>query len=104
MEYLVYAYLQEGADDRAATQLKRLRATARLEPTFKTAFHLSSTAGPLRLGATRLERGCGCWFPGSLRASTGIVSPGRKPSCDSRAAWARRIWGESTEPEQRSSG
>jgi len=43
MEYLVYAYLQKGADDRAATQLKRLRVTARLEPTFKTAFHLSST-------------------------------------------------------------
>jgi tetratricopeptide (TPR) repeat protein len=43
MEYLVYAYLQEGADDRAGTQLNRLRATARLEPTFKTAFHLAST-------------------------------------------------------------
>ena len=43
IEYLVYAYLQKGADDRAAAQLKRLRATARLEPTFKTAFHLAST-------------------------------------------------------------
>jgi tetratricopeptide (TPR) repeat protein len=43
IEYLVYAYLQEGADDRAAAQLQRLRATARLEPTFKTAFHLAST-------------------------------------------------------------
>jgi tetratricopeptide (TPR) repeat protein len=42
VEYLVYAYLQKGADDRAAAQLKRLRATARLEPTFKTAFHLAS--------------------------------------------------------------
>ncbi len=42
-EYLVYAYLQKGADDRAAAELKRLRATARLEPTFKTAFHLAST-------------------------------------------------------------
>ncbi len=43
VEYLVYAYLQKGADAEAAAQLKRLRATARLEPTFKTAFHLSST-------------------------------------------------------------
>ncbi len=43
IEYLVYAYLQKGADDLAAEQMKRLRATARLEPTFKTAFHLAST-------------------------------------------------------------
>ena len=43
IEYLVYAYLQKGADDAAATQLKRLQATEKLEPTFKTAFHLAST-------------------------------------------------------------
>jgi tetratricopeptide (TPR) repeat protein len=43
IEYLVYAYLQKGADEEAAAQLKRLRATARLEPSFKTAFHLAST-------------------------------------------------------------
>jgi tetratricopeptide (TPR) repeat protein len=43
IEYLVYAYLQKGADGDAAAQLTRLRATARLEPTFKTAFHLAST-------------------------------------------------------------
>jgi tetratricopeptide (TPR) repeat protein len=43
IEYLVYAHLQAGADDKAATQLKRLLATGRLEPTFKTAFHLAST-------------------------------------------------------------
>ncbi|MBZ5537549.1 MAG: hypothetical protein LAO31_16450 [Acidobacteriia bacterium] len=43
IEYLVYAYLQKGADDEAAAQLKRLRGTAQLEPTFKTAFHLAST-------------------------------------------------------------
>jgi tetratricopeptide (TPR) repeat protein len=43
IEYLVYAYLQKGADGEAAGQLKRLRATGRLEPTFKTAFHLAST-------------------------------------------------------------
>lgn len=43
IEYLVYAHLQQGADAAAAAQVKRLRETARLEPTFKTAFHLSST-------------------------------------------------------------
>lgn len=43
IEYLVYAYLQKGAYDEAAAQLERLRATGRLEPSFKTAFHLAST-------------------------------------------------------------
>lgn len=43
IEYLVYAYLQQGADHAALGQLQRLRATPRLEPTFKTAFHLAST-------------------------------------------------------------
>lgn len=43
IEYLVYAYLQQGADENAAGQVQRLRATADLEPTFKTAFHLAST-------------------------------------------------------------
>ena len=43
IEYLVYAYLQLGADDRALVELRRLRSTGPLEPTFKTAFHLAST-------------------------------------------------------------
>jgi len=43
IEYLVYAYLQQGADHRASAQLERLLGTARLQPTFKTAFHLAST-------------------------------------------------------------
>jgi len=43
VEYLVYAYLQKGMDEEAAAQWKRLHATARLEPTFKTAFHTAST-------------------------------------------------------------
>jgi hypothetical protein len=43
IEYLNYAYLQKGADDKAAVQVQRLRTTDRLEPTFKTAFHLAST-------------------------------------------------------------
>ncbi|HSJ63494.1 MAG TPA: hypothetical protein VK922_06240 [Gemmatimonadaceae bacterium] len=44
LEYLAYAYLQQGADDSASAQLARMRSTERLEPTFKTAFHLASTA------------------------------------------------------------
>ncbi|MEX1993224.1 MAG: tetratricopeptide repeat protein [Steroidobacteraceae bacterium] len=43
IEYLVYAYLQQGDHASAAAQLERLRTTERLEPTFKTAFHLAST-------------------------------------------------------------
>lgn len=53
IEYLVYAYLQQGDDQRALVQLRRLQATARLEPTFKTAFHLSST--PARYVLERRE-------------------------------------------------
>jgi tetratricopeptide (TPR) repeat protein len=43
IEYLIYAYLQKGADVEAEAQLARLGGTARLQPTFKTAFHLAST-------------------------------------------------------------
>jgi tetratricopeptide (TPR) repeat protein len=42
VEYLVYAYLQQGADDAAEGQLERLRSTEQLHPTFKTASHLAS--------------------------------------------------------------
>ena len=42
-EYLVYAYLQKGDDAAAAAEIERLHGTARLEKTFKTAFHLAST-------------------------------------------------------------
>jgi tetratricopeptide (TPR) repeat protein len=43
IEYVVYAYLQQGADLEAAAQIKRLHETPQLEPTLKTAFHLAST-------------------------------------------------------------
>src|SRR3989440_5947293 len=43
IEYLVYAYLQKHDYAAAAAQLQRLRTTPRLEPSFKTAFHLMST-------------------------------------------------------------
>jgi len=44
IEYLVYAHLQQGDDGAALTQLRRLQEQPRMEPSFKTAFHLSSTA------------------------------------------------------------
>lgn len=43
VEYLAYAYLQQGADAEAAAQIERLQSTPNLEPTAKTAFHLAST-------------------------------------------------------------
>jgi len=43
IEYLLYAYLQQGADALAASQLERLVQTPHIEPTFKMAFHLAST-------------------------------------------------------------
>ena len=43
IEYLIYGLLQKGQDTEAAAQLKRLHGTARLQPSFKTAFHLSAT-------------------------------------------------------------
>ena len=43
IEYLVYAYLQKGADDEVRAQLARLEGTPRLQPSFKTAFHIAST-------------------------------------------------------------
>lgn len=49
IEYLVYAYLQQGRDEEARRQVERLYATNRLEPTFKTAFHLASTRARLAL-------------------------------------------------------
>jgi tetratricopeptide (TPR) repeat protein len=77
IEYLVYAYLQKGADDEAAAQLKRLHATARLEPTFKTAFHLASI--PARYA---LERRA--WNEAALIAS-------REPAT---LDWDRFAWPE----------
>lgn len=44
VEYLVYAELQRGDDAAALAHLRRLQMQPRMEPSFKTAFHLSSTA------------------------------------------------------------
>ena len=79
IEYLVYAYLQKGLDDSAAVQLERLRTTARLEPSFKTAFHLSSTQA--RYALERRD-----W-----KAAAAIV-PRQPPTLDwDRFAWAEAI-------------
>jgi len=43
VEYLVYAYLQQGANAKALAQIERLDSTPRLQPSFKTAFHIAST-------------------------------------------------------------
>lgn len=43
MEYLIYGYLQMGNNAAAGAALHRLQSTQRLEPSFKTAFHLMST-------------------------------------------------------------
>lgn len=43
IEYLVYAHLQQGDDLAAAAQIARMRGTAHIEPSFKTAFHHAST-------------------------------------------------------------
>jgi tetratricopeptide (TPR) repeat protein len=49
IEYLTYAYLQQGADEQARAQVERLQHTKALQPTFKTAFHLASTQARLAL-------------------------------------------------------
>ena len=50
-EYLVYAYLQEGRDEAAGEQMKRLLATPNLQPSLKTAFNLASV--PARFALER---------------------------------------------------
>ncbi len=44
VEYLAYAYLQRGDDVAAADIIQALHATPDIQPGFKTAFHLASTA------------------------------------------------------------
>ncbi len=77
IEYLVYAYLQKGEDGEADEQLKRLHATAHLQPTFKTAFHLASTQARYAL-----ERRA--WSEAAL------LVPREPPSLD----WDRFMWPE----------
>lgn len=77
VEYLVYAYLQQGAYDRAAKQVARLLGTERLEPSFKTAFHLTSVQA--RLALERRD-----W-----KAAAAIVP--RQPGS---LAWDRFPWAE----------
>jgi tetratricopeptide (TPR) repeat protein len=51
IEYLVYAYLQQGDVADARRQRDRLLATQRLQPSFKTAFHLASVQARIPLEA-----------------------------------------------------
>ena len=77
IEYLVYAHLQQGDDEAALAQLRRLQKQARMEPSFKTAFHLSSTAARYAL-----ERG-------DWKAAAGL--PARMPDT---LAWDKYPWPE----------
>lgn len=77
IEYLVYAHLQRGEDEAAATQLRRLHTTDRLQPSFKTAFHLASTSARFAL-----ERGD--W------QAAAVLEP-REPSF---LPWDRFLWPE----------
>ena len=77
IEYLVYAYLQQGQDEEAARQIQRLLSTPKLEPTAKTAFHLASTRA-----RSALER--------KDFAASAAVAP-REPDI---VAWDRFPWPE----------
>jgi hypothetical protein len=77
IEYLVYAYLQTGADDSAAAAMNRLHQTPRLEPSFKTAFHLASTQARYAL-----ERS-------DWKAAAAIV-----PRENASVPWERYAWPE----------
>jgi tetratricopeptide (TPR) repeat protein len=79
IEYLVYAYLQQGADNEAAEQLHRLQSTPRMEPTFKTAFHLASTQ--TRYALERRD------WNAALK-----IEPRTPPYLD----WDRFMWAEAT--------
>lgn len=77
VEYLVYAQLQQGDDAAALAQLRRLQGQPRIEPSFKTAFHLSSTAARYAL-----ERG-------DWKAAAGLSA--RRPDT---LAWDKYPWPE----------
>jgi tetratricopeptide (TPR) repeat protein len=77
IEYLVYAYLQIGDDASAQLEMERLQKTTRLQPSFKTAFNLSSV--PARFA---LERR-------SWAEATQLV-----PRPDATLPWDRFPWPE----------
>jgi tetratricopeptide (TPR) repeat protein len=79
IEYLVYARLQQGDDEAARGQWRRLQSTAQLEPSFKTAFHLAST--PARLALERHD-----W------AAAAELAPREPATID----WDRFPWPEAT--------
>lgn len=78
IEYLVYANLQKGADDEAGAQLRRLLSTERLQPGFKTAFHLASSQARYAL-----ERRS--W------PEAAATLPGRPPTVEASFPWPEAI-------------
>ena len=79
IEYLVYAYLQQGNDEVAAAQVRRLQDKPHIEPSFKTAFHMSSTQARYVLERRAWEE------------ATQLVS--RQPA---NLDWNRFTWPEAT--------
>jgi len=77
IEYLVYGFLQIGDDDAAFRWMDRLQATADLQPSAKTAYHLSSI--PARYALERRD------WAGAARL---------RPRPDSTIAWERFPWPE----------
>jgi len=77
IEYLVYALLQTGDDRGALEQMVRLQETRRLQPGFKTAFHLSSV--PARYALERRDWG---------------MAAGLEPRPDETLEWDQFPWPE----------
>jgi len=77
IEYLVHALLQTGDDSAALEQMRRLQRTADLQPSFKTAFHLSSV--PARYALERRD-----W----------VMALELEPRAEAGLEWARFPWPE----------
>lgn len=77
IEYLVYALLQTADDSAALEQIGRLQRTADLQPSFKTAFHLSSV--PARYALERRD-----W----------VMARELEPRPGAGLEWARFPWPE----------
>src|SRR5262249_55117969 len=103
IEYLVYAYLQKGEDRLALMQVKRLQETKRLEPSFKTAFHLMSTqaryalerrawaeaAAMVRRQPATLDWDRFTWAEGIARFARGLAAAHLRQLDDAKAESAR---------------
>lgn len=103
IEYLVYAYLQQGRDDAAHVQVQRLRGTGgSSRASRRRSTSRRPRPGMRWSGATGSRRPRSS--PASPRRSTGTASRGPRRSRGSRAAWARRAWGTAPRLRPRSIG